>query len=275
MTMRTLVYQSYRTHDVPAWIDACMAQTRAWALARGYDYRAIGDEIFDLGPDWFRARLAGRKLPLTDLGRLLLAKRFLEEDHDRVIWVDADVLIFDPDGFEVDPGEAGYVLCREVWSGGVKFAPVDTVIKPMHRHNNCVMGFARANTFLPFYIDTALRIARHAQEFNDWSLGPGMLTGLFQRLPVPSKDDVAMMIPFVLLRLLGRLGMGTDVLEQYLKLLPARPRAANLGGSNVKPEGPPTNISHADMALLVERLLATRDLAAAAVPNIPPREPRA
>ena len=261
MTNRTIVYQSYRRHDVPAWIAACMARTRAWAGARGHDYRLIGDEIFDLGPDWFRARLAGRKLPLTDLGRLLLARRFLDEGFDRAIWVDADVLIFQPEGFDVDCGEAGYVLCSEVWWKSVALARVGTVITPSYRFNNCVMGFARGNALLPFYIDSALRIARHATDLHDWSLGPAFLTGLFKRLPVPTKDDVVMFAPIVVLRLLGRHAVDTDVIEQYLKLLPTPPRAANLGGSNVNPNAGPNRITDADLAVLVERLAVARSIA--------------
>jgi hypothetical protein len=33
----TIVYQSFRTHDVPPWIEACMDSVRAWTRARGYD----------------------------------------------------------------------------------------------------------------------------------------------------------------------------------------------------------------------------------------------
>jgi hypothetical protein len=44
---RTVVYQSYRTRDVPAWIATCMHTVRAWAASRGFDYRFIDGRLFD------------------------------------------------------------------------------------------------------------------------------------------------------------------------------------------------------------------------------------
>jgi len=58
--MRTVVYQSFRTENVPAWISRCLESVRLWAGAKGYDYRFIGDEIFDLAPGWYREKAKNR-----------------------------------------------------------------------------------------------------------------------------------------------------------------------------------------------------------------------
>ncbi len=43
--MKTAVYQSYRTRDVPAWVNRCMQSVRAWADAQPFDYRFIDDRL--------------------------------------------------------------------------------------------------------------------------------------------------------------------------------------------------------------------------------------
>ena len=51
--LKTLVYQSFRTTDVPLWIERAMKSVRDWAEVRGYDYEFIDDKIFDLVPEWY------------------------------------------------------------------------------------------------------------------------------------------------------------------------------------------------------------------------------
>ncbi len=51
----TVVFQSFRTRDVPAWITRCMETARAWAALRGFDYQFLDDRFFDRIPDRYRA----------------------------------------------------------------------------------------------------------------------------------------------------------------------------------------------------------------------------
>jgi hypothetical protein len=266
LSQRTLVYQSYRDHDVAPWLRRCLETTRAWADSRGYDYQLIGDEIFDLAPGWFRDRAAGSKLMLTDLGRLLLARRFLEEGRERVIWIDADVLIFKPETFDVVPGPDGYVLCDELALRDFRSEGEKAVIQHGYRRNNCVMGFDRGNPFLPFYISAALQIVRHQRKLTHWSIGPSFLTSTLEFLLDSLKTDVAMMDPAIVLGLMGRLRAGADAIDQYMRLLHGEPRAVNLGGSNVGKTFSRYVIDEPAMEALVERLLRVRDLRAAALP---------
>jgi hypothetical protein len=99
--MLTVVYQSYRSSGSPAWIDRCLASVREWAEARAYHYVFVGDELFDL-VRLGTGKESGQILPITDLARLELAARFLAEGYERAVWIDADVLVFNPQRFEIN-----------------------------------------------------------------------------------------------------------------------------------------------------------------------------
>ena len=45
--MKTLVYQSFRTSDVPGWVTRCMKSVRGWAADRGFDYQFFDDRFFE------------------------------------------------------------------------------------------------------------------------------------------------------------------------------------------------------------------------------------
>jgi hypothetical protein len=42
---------------------------------------------------------------VSDLARLTLARDYLAQGYDRALWVDADVVVFDPDALALDPPE--------------------------------------------------------------------------------------------------------------------------------------------------------------------------
>jgi hypothetical protein len=49
----TIVIQSFRNHDIPAWIQRCLDSVRNWAALHGHDYSLAGDEFYLLcGPDY-------------------------------------------------------------------------------------------------------------------------------------------------------------------------------------------------------------------------------
>ena len=49
---KTLVIQSHRMPLPAPWMQRCLDSVRTWAEARGFDYRFLDDELFDLVPDW-------------------------------------------------------------------------------------------------------------------------------------------------------------------------------------------------------------------------------
>ena len=154
--MTTLIYQSYRTQGVPGWIDRCLESVRQWAKARGYRYEFVDDRIFELVPGWYRRKAGEHVTILTDLARLELARRYLAEGLDRVIWIDADVLVFDPEAFDIAP-DRHYAFCREVWVTGEEGR-----LKQRNHVNNAVAMFARDNAFLDFYIHACQAIVQRA-----------------------------------------------------------------------------------------------------------------
>jgi hypothetical protein len=188
MVSDTVVFQSFRTDRVPAWIDRCLESARRWAGIRGFEYVFLDDQFFDFVPAELRARTAN-KVILSDLARLLVTRDLLGKGHRRLVWIDADVVVFDPDGWEV-PEESDYYFTHELWPtpqpGGVR---LDV------RANNAVMVFSRGNTVLDFYIDMAKRILVSERELKNWHLGVRFLTGLRNVCPIPVLPNIGMLGP--------------------------------------------------------------------------------
>jgi hypothetical protein len=167
--MRTLVYQSHAPR-VPVWIRQCTASVSHWAEANGFSYRLLGEELFADIPVQISVK-AQSLLPMTDLGRLLWAERLLES-WDRVIWVDADVLVFDPPRFVLDLG-APFLVCREILTETRKGGPPF----PLIGHNPTVLMFQPdGDAFLKRWIGEIERVAKQAKGFGDADFGRNILS---------------------------------------------------------------------------------------------------
>ncbi len=115
----TIVIQTFRNHAVPAWIKRGLDSVQNWARLHGYDYSLAGDEFYDLcGPEYLGR---GGKNPqaITNLARLVATRQRLDAGYQRVIWMDADIFVFDPARLVFDfPSESvttGYAFGHEVW----------------------------------------------------------------------------------------------------------------------------------------------------------------
>jgi hypothetical protein len=248
--MDTVVYQSYRTTAVPPWIERCMESVRRWAGDGGFAYERTGDAFFDPLPPWFRARVEGDPVRMSDLARLLLARTLLER-YERAVWVDADVVVFDPGGFTIDAPE-GYAFCREAW---LSLTP-DGRVHSSQRVNNAVSVFARGNAFLDFYIHACeAMVRRTVGPVHGLALGTRFLTLLHQAMPLPLLRSVALLSPLVT----RDVAAGEDAMVRlYMSRFGAPARAANLCASF---RGRSIDGIHVDDELLgaaVERLLSTR-----------------
>jgi hypothetical protein len=111
--MKTIVYQSYRGNETPNWLETCMQTVKNWAELKDFDYQRV-DNFFDYVPDWYIDKSQGKINIIADLARLEIAKKFLNQGYDQTIWMDADVVVFDPDNLNIDTSEE-YLVCREVW----------------------------------------------------------------------------------------------------------------------------------------------------------------
>ncbi|MBL6946795.1 MAG: hypothetical protein ISR47_09155 [Rhodospirillales bacterium] len=222
--MKTIVYQSFRTTGVPAWMNTCMASVKEWAVGEGFDYRFLGDEIFDSVPGWYRDK-AGGKIPIvTDLARLRLARVFIEEGYDRTIWLDADVLVFDPGNFTISVVEE-FAFGEEVWvqpskSGGLQ----------AYRHvHNAICVFVSGNSMLDFYIHACESILGRVEGGVPSQLvGPKLLTALHNMIGFALIPEVGMLSPLTLRDVASGGGPALDLLRERQS---APLRAANLCSS--------------------------------------------
>jgi len=185
MPAQTVVYQSYRTTHVPGWITRCMSTARQWAALRGFDYEFLDDEFFARVPAEFRGR-TDNKILLSDFARLIVARELLARDHQRVVWIDADVVVFDPQSW-ILPTDSDFYFCHELWptlrQNGVALE---------YRVNNAVMVFSQGNHFLETYIDLCERILRTDAKLKNWHLGVRFLTGLQLVCPLPLLPNIGM-----------------------------------------------------------------------------------
>jgi hypothetical protein len=246
--MQALVIQSYRTTDVPEWIEHCLASVRDWAGMAGWHYRFLGDEILDHVPAWYRARAQERMPVMTDLARLIVAREELRSGIDVVAWIDADVLIFDPDGFNPVPsGTAAF--SRELWvqEDGMPGRP-----KAFRNVNNAVCAFRTGNPILDFYIHACESVMRRVVGgVPNQIVGTKMLTALHNIVGFELFDDIGMISPPVARDVVAGTGPALRLLlnETQLPL-----QAVNLCNSLVGQRVSGVDVDEALLAAVISRL---------------------
>lgn len=245
---KVLVLQSYGPPPWASWRRRCVASVRDWAAARGYAYRFLGDELFEPIPNDLKRACRGILLPLTDIGRLLWIKDLLAETWNRVIWLDADILIFDA-ALRIDRECVG----REVWlSKGLEsgFRAAESV-------NNCVLSLSSEGALLDRLLSATLEdAASFIAPPHPRALGPDLFRRLHASAPLPVTPSIAMASPLMLTALADG---DPAPLAAHLSVFGDEARAANLCGSLIEDE---------DMAAYaVEKLIANPSIFA---PNDPP-----
>ena len=168
-----------------------MSSVRHWAEIQGFSYRFIDDSFFSFAPKWFRERVGDQRHLVSDLARLELARIYLDEGWERVIWVDADIYVCDSRGFQIST-ERDYWLSEELWmffrNNELKFS---------RRANNAVLSFTQGNQFLDFYRNACHRIVRSKQgKLRHTEVGTSFLAGISHLLPL--LKDVAIFSPWLL-----------------------------------------------------------------------------
>lgn len=160
----------------------------AWTDALGIDHEVLGDELLDRVPDWVHDAAGDEILPVTDVGRLLVLQDRLAT-HDRVVWLDADVVVFAPEhvGLGVD---ADLAVGHEVWVTG---GPGGS-LRAVELVCNAVL-LARPGGVDELLART-LAVARRAP-LTTRALGPDLLTALHREAPFATVPGVAMFGPMV------------------------------------------------------------------------------
>lgn len=236
--MKTIVYQSYRTHEVPAWITRCLESVRDWAEAKGFDYRFFGDEFLERAGNSYLEKVRRNVLLTSDFSRLLTARDFLSGGYERTIWVDADVFIFDPVGLEVQV-DMEYAFCDEIWMEKTSFSDRmrNLILRKSYqrfqcdkRVNNAVCVFVAGNSLLDFYIHAVQRIvaSRNPDAITPWTAGVGFLTRLNSAIKLPLLKSVGQFNPLLLDAVCND---RRDILSCFASRLDQPIQAANLCSS--------------------------------------------
>lgn len=223
MQDKTLVFQSHRQPLPFAWLTECLDSVRKWAALHGFSYRFVDDELFALLDSRLAGKFADRPVILSDLARLLWIRRLHEEGWQRVIWLDADMLVFAP-GQLVPPAE-NYAVGREVWvqrsdNGRLK------VYRKVH---NAYLVFCRGNAFLDYYIASAQQLLEQTdQTVPAQFIGPKLLTAYHNICAHPVQEEAAMFSPEVIRAIAAG---GGDALDLFNSRSSRKPLAANLSAS--------------------------------------------
>ncbi len=228
-----------------------MESVEAWSGARDYEYRFLDDSLFERVPDWFRAKVNGNILPMSDVARLKVARELLDNGFDRAIWLDADVLVFDPGAYDIAI-DTDYAFGREVW---VRRGGGDQLLVTEGLHN-AVCVFCRDNDFLDFYIHACEEIVLGAEsEVLSHQIGPDFLNRLRDVIGTRLVPDVGLFSPLVI----GDIAAGGGrALSAHMNAFGRPVRTANLCLSFLGRESSGVTVTDAMLERANERLLETR-----------------
>lgn len=224
-----LVIQSHTAPLPAAWLADCTASVRAFARACGFEYRWLGDEILDTLPAQLLEKTCNQRVVAVDLARLVVLESALDEGFDPVVWIDADVLILDPERFRLTDAPAQFG--REVWVQ----REARGALRVYRRIHNAVMAFRRAEPILPFYRFAATRILerydRAGGAMVPQLIGPKLLTLLHNAIGFDVLETAGVLSPPVITDLLAG---GGRALERYLGACSDRVLAVNVCASSVR-----------------------------------------
>lgn len=246
--MKTVVIQSAAPHQKIGWVEACLASVRGWAERQGLSYAFYGDEIFEALPDAVMEKYLDQPVVRSDLARLLKTQEFLAGGADRVVWADADFLIFAPKDFIV-PDEVPFAFGREVWvqegAGGK--------LRAYPKIHNAFFVFGEENAFLDFYIHSALKLLERAEApVVPQFIGPKFLTTQHNMIGFDEIKSAAMFSPLVMRDILAG---GGPALSLMLEKQESPVYGANLSLSHVGREVDGVVIGDGDTEKVVEILL--------------------
>ena len=197
---------------------------RAWAQQNGFSYRFQGDSLFDLlAPYPFLDRYS--RVIQSDIARLLWMEQSLAEGYERVIWLDADMLVHRPEEFTVP--SASFSVGREVWVQ--ETAP--NRYKAYVKVHNAWLHACTGSVDLPFYRETALRLlARNTSGVPPQFVGPKLLTALHNVVGFEVNERAGMLSPEVA-RACAHNEPSNRALVLFLSRHKEEPAALNLSAS--------------------------------------------
>lgn len=195
--MNTLVIQAYQVLPpnrlIPSWIRRCMKSVQDWANNSGFDYQFFSDDFLEVVPLSLRECCGGQIHPVTDIARLLLLRRAHELGYEQAIWLDADVLIFNPERLSInltDGAAFGYgVMVGEKEDGSVNVG--------MPAPHNGLVVMSAGHPLLGYYLYAIERILQHVPwgTLARTALGPDLIARITQVAPVECITSVGWLTP--------------------------------------------------------------------------------
>ena len=245
----TLVLQSHRKPLPADWLQNCLTSVKNWSESNDFDYKFIGDELFEYISQSLLEKTKTQRVIATDLARLKALQRYLAEGYDTVVWCDADFYIFSPGKFLL-PDEK-YALGREVW---VQMGEAGS--KKLNAHvkvHNAFMMYKSGNSFLDFYIDSAENsLIKNTGRMPPQFIGPKLLTAIHNVVQCPVLESAGMLSPLVIENIAAG---GGKALKLFQRKSPQPIYAANLCNSLFVSNA----YSASDIERCIEKLKADQD----------------
>lgn len=241
----SLVIQSHKSPLPYPWVERCLASVRNWCVQHQYEYRFIGDELFDGVDKDILKKTKDQTVIATDLARLLVLRDALKENYQTVVWLDADVLIFKPKEFVLP--DAPHAVGREVWVQ--QDQDNSAKLKVYKKVHNAFLMFRQGNSFMDYYADIAKSLLEQNQgPMVAQFIGPKLLTALHNVTTLPVLETAGMLSPLVIKDMLKGSG---SALKLFTAQSPEPIAAANLCISSCSSG----EVSAKDMEQLIEILL--------------------
>lgn len=215
MSTDTCVVQSFRRYDDRSWDAKCIRSVEQWAASNSVDYKFYDDQLFDFVPDRLRRKFRNQILPITDIARVLVVRQ-LQNQYRTVMWIDSDVIVFDPNNFTI-PTNRGLYVCDD--------CQIDT--EGHNLHNSVIVAcdcVDAIETFIELSLDQ-LKVAKSTDRF---ALGHPFLRKVKQTVNLQTITNVATLTNRLIKEIASE---SNSTIEQYGSKLKYRVAAANMCGS--------------------------------------------
>ena len=227
-TNRTVVVQSHRMPLPHGFLRPAMDSVARWAAGQGFDYEFLDDQLFERVARDLRHKCADQLVVATDLARLCVLQELFAAGAQRVVWCDADTLIFAPELIEL-PDE-GAAFGREIW-----LQEEQGKLRIRRKIHNAFMVFCADDPVLDFYAFAAERVIRRHAPPEQASMvaqlvGPKFLTLLHNVLEFDVLEGAQVLSPPLLHALLDD---NDEVLALYHAQASAPAYAMNLCASEI------------------------------------------
>jgi hypothetical protein len=222
----TLVIQAFFNRSIPAWIQRCLDSVRKWAGLHGFDYSLAGDEFCSLCGQEFLSRGSKNPRTISNLARFVATRQHLDAGYQRVIWMDADIFVFDPEklvfNFPAERLTLGYAFGREVWIDRGQLGVLRAWRPGAH---GAATFFTQGAVDLDMLIALIRHIDAKREIISSYQIGVGLLRNLQQTLMFQTFSHVGLFSPILLNALAQR---NRRILRFYGRAYRYQQYAANL-----------------------------------------------